>query len=82
MVRAHGLDAVVNEMSAIEAKEAGYICGRCATQNGGKWPEGHRATFHVAPCGMCGIERALGCWDDWDWPGSSLEITAKQTREV
>jgi len=46
-----------------------YICSRCATARGGKWPRGHAATWHSSGCPYCkasdGFVANVG---DWNWP--------------
>jgi hypothetical protein len=32
-----------------------WICKDCATIRGGKMPDNHIASWHTAPCGMCGV---------------------------
>lgn len=70
-------------MGAQEAKDAGYLCMKCAEVNGGVWPDGHRASFHGGRCPLCNSpQAALACWDDWEWPDDSrLNQVAKTTRE-
>lgn len=45
-----------------------YICGDCAQKHGGKWPEGHVATFHMGMCEYCRATKGLANVGDWNWP--------------
>lgn len=45
-----------------------YICSECAEKKGGKWPEGHCATFHHSDCPYCEKPKALANVGDWNWP--------------
>ena len=45
----------------------GYLCSECAEEHGGKWPEGHCATFHESTCELCGEQKYLCCVSDWNW---------------
>ena len=45
-----------------------YICGACAEKAGGKWPEGHCATFHSSACDICDKLKGLAHVSDWQWP--------------
>ena len=45
-----------------------YLCAECAENLGGKWPEGHCATFHSAVCPVCNKEKGLANVGDWNWP--------------
>jgi len=67
---------------AMRAKAASYICHACAERAGGRWPDGHRASFHGGICGLCKRRRSIASWDDWDWPFSSLNKVAQKTRET
>ena len=59
-----------------------YLCSECAESLGGTWPEGHRATFHYNVCPVCNVNKALACWNDWDWSDVALMKIAKSTREI
>jgi len=61
----------LSQALADEREEAGYICNDCADKRGGKWPEGHVATFHDGTCGFCGQRAGLCAVDDYDWSSSS-----------
>ena len=61
------MDALA-KANAESAIRAGYLCGQCAENLGGKWPKGHRASFHPAKCPICKDCRPIACWDDWNWP--------------
>jgi len=37
----------------VNAREAGWICVDCAKAVGADFYEGHVATFHTGPCGVC-----------------------------
>ena len=52
-------------------REMGYMCGACAKDAGGLWPEGHAATMHEGWCPVCGYRACLASVDDWDWPEGS-----------
>lgn len=69
-------------MSVEKARNAGYLCAACAEREGGVWPKEHCATFHNAECPLCGHNVALASWDDWDWPNTTFDSLAKQTREI
>ena len=46
-----------------------YICTDCAEERGGRWPEGHAATWHEGECEYCHTpEVALSNIGDWNWP--------------
>jgi hypothetical protein len=64
------------------AMRAKYMCGDCAENLGGRWPRGHRATFHPAICPICKHTRAVASWDDWNWPkAKAADAHAKRSRE-
>jgi len=44
-----------------------YICAACAHERGGRWPDGHCATFHSATCPYCGVAKSLASIGDWNW---------------
>jgi len=46
----------------------GYICSDCAKLLGGKWPDGHAATWHEGKCLICKRLKALANVGDWTWP--------------
>jgi len=52
----------------VNLDDVGYLCGECAEKLGGKWPEGHCATFHVDMCEICGEQKSLANVGDWNWP--------------
>ena len=52
----------------IDLNQIEYLCASCAQELGGKWPEGHVATFHFAKCDACKQSRGLANIGDWDWP--------------
>jgi hypothetical protein len=70
-----------NKMAKM-ARKLGYLCAICATEMGGVWPEGHRATAHGNTCPFCNKNTMLCSWDDWDWPHSTIDHIARKTREV
>jgi len=45
-----------------------WVCGVCATDNGGKWSEGHVAAFHGGICGWCNQTRAVTQPRDYGYP--------------
>lgn len=46
-----------------------YICQPCAIEKGGRWPEGHVATFHPATCPYCMVPNKSLCnIGDFGWP--------------
>ena len=49
-------------------EDLGYLCGKCARENGGDWPEGHCATWHRGECNQCKAGADLCHWSDWNWP--------------
>lgn len=74
---------VERELAANRAVEAGYLCGECSEMLGGRWPKGHRATFHPATCPICKLCRPLACWSDWEYPAApKVDRWAKTTREI
>ena len=54
-------------MKVSELKQ-GSICGVCAEERGGVWPEGHIATWSDLPCGYCGDKWSASIYD-FDWAG-------------
>lgn len=40
-------------MRAREDEYPRSVCSACAISNGGKWPKGHMATFHIGKCDWC-----------------------------
>lgn len=54
--------------AAVALDDVDYICGKCAEENGGVWPNGHVATFHVGECGKCHKEKSIASVGDWNWP--------------
>lgn len=76
------IDAVAAD-NAKTAQRAGYLCGHCAEMLGGRWPRGHRATFHSGECPLCKESKNLASWDDWNWPkAKKVDKVAKAIREV
>lgn len=41
------------------------ICRDCAIKAGGKWPDGHVATFWAGVCKYCGKEKPCCAETDW-----------------
>jgi len=69
--------------NAKKAQAAGYLCGECAELLGGRWPKGHRATFHPATCPLCQVCRPIASWDDWSWPKTpEIDRWANETIEI
>lgn len=65
------------------ARKAGYLCGECAENLGGRWPRGHRATFHGNICPVCLEVKMLASWDDWNWPrAKEIDRAAKALRKA
>jgi len=54
--------------------EANYMCGDCAEEHGGLWPEEHADTAHIAECEICHEEKVLKCWNYWNWPGAPMTL--------
>jgi len=52
----------------VDLDSIGYLCSECANKLGGKWPEGHVATFHFGDCDVCGKNKSLANVGDWNWP--------------
>jgi len=48
------------------------ICGDCARERGGAWPEGHAATFYTVICPYCGRTKPVCDIGDFDWPDRKL----------
>jgi hypothetical protein len=65
----------------IDDTEAGYLCHKCATRLGGKWPKGHRATQHNGVCPECRTEAGLVSVGDYDWPKGSREPAVSGGRD-
>lgn len=45
--------------------EIHYLCGYCAEDLGGNWPDGHVATLHHGECDVCAQEWTLAHVHDW-----------------
>jgi hypothetical protein len=43
------------------------ICSPCANKHGGKWPEGHIASFWDDLCPHCNKRTSVACTFDWTW---------------
>ncbi len=56
----------------------GSICKECATNHGGKWPDGHLATWHEGECDQCGRQEGVCCVTDWDFPGVKLKPAERE----
>jgi len=50
-----------------------WICDDCARSHGGRWPEGHVATFHEDTCGWCGESKDVTQPRDWGYPRAPEE---------
>ena len=53
---------------AREIPDGGSICTPCADGLGGRWPEGHLATWSLGRCSVCGKTKSVCDVGDWDWP--------------
>lgn len=45
-----------------------WVCCSCAEANGGKFPQGHTATFHMDTCGWCNQWKAVTEPRDYRYP--------------
>ena len=48
--------------------ECMYICADCAHKKGGKWPDGHCATFNEWHCDCCEKKTSVCNVRNWHWP--------------
>lgn len=63
-------------------KKMYWLCGDCATEAGGKMPEGHVCTVIHGKCKFCSQERTLIPWVDFDWKDDvELDKVAKTNRD-
>lgn len=61
---------MANSKSAERLRLPDSICEECAKSHGGKWPDGHVATFSYRTCSFCGEQDvACCCVTDWNFPG-------------
>ena len=73
-------------MTIDEAIKSGrdiYVCADCAEANGGIWPKGHAATWHMEwPCQACGKEVMICALSDWEWPAKEGGKAMEGRRET
>lgn len=55
-----------------------WLCGDCAKNKGGVWPEGHCATVMQGDCPYCGTKNVtIIPWVDFNWPKESRQTNFK-----
>lgn len=59
-----------------------WMCGQCAKDKGGVWPEGHVCTMVYDTCKYCDIPGPLAPWVDYNWPKDrESEVAAHEMRD-
>ena len=54
------------------------ICYACAIANGGKWLDGHMATFHIEYCGWCGKIQPVTEPRDYGYPKFTIKRSPRR----
>lgn len=69
----------MSERHPLDLNSPSSICVPCAKEMGGKWPDGHCATFWAGTCGYCKEETSCCDVTDWKW---DKKDSSKERREI
>ena len=70
------MSAIVAVRSILASGKSGNICRDCAVDAGGRPPsETYIASYHMAACDVCHLEKMVCSTTDWVWPDQWRRFT-------